>query len=212
MEGKFIAYYRVSTMRQGESGLGLEAQRHAVQTYLNGGQWELLAEYTEIESGKSDKNRPQLHEAIAHAKKEKAILLIAKLDRLARNVHFITGLIETKVKFIACDMPEADKTMLQIYSVMAERERDMISQRTTSALVAAKARGVKLGRSDENKAASLDFARSIAPVVHEMQAHGCTSVRKLCDALNAAHIPTFRGVGQWHVPTVHKLMQQLATL
>jgi len=211
-QGTFIAYYRVSTTRQGKSRLGLEAQRSAIMNYLNGGNWDLIEEFTEVESGKRAKNRPALAAALAACKKHDATLVIAKLDRLARNVAFVSSLMESKVKFVIVEMPDANKFTIHIIAAVAEHEAEQISERTKAALAAAKARGVKLGRSDENKAASSDFARSIAPVIHEMQAHGCTSVRKLCDALNTAHIPTFRGAGHWHIPTVHKLMQQIATL
>jgi DNA invertase Pin-like site-specific DNA recombinase len=212
MEGRFISYYRVSTKRQGQSGLGLEAQKAQVLAYLNGGQWELLQEYTEIESGKSTTNRPVLRQALEHCRKAKATLVIAKLDRLARNVAFISGLIESKVRFVAADMPDADKTMLQIYAVMAERERDAISKRTKEALAVAKARGVRLGRGEEMHANADAFAKTMAPIVAQMQADGATSVRKLCEALNTQVIPTFRGEGTWHVPTVHRLLTRLATL
>ena len=119
--GKFVAYYRVSTDKQGKSGLGLDAQSKAVNDYLNGGDWELAAEFTEIESGKKG-NRPELVKALAACKRHKATLVIARLDRLARNVHFISGLMETKVKFVACDMPEATPFMLHIYAAVAEQE------------------------------------------------------------------------------------------
>jgi DNA invertase Pin-like site-specific DNA recombinase len=211
-QGAFIAYYRVSTTRQGKSGLGLEAQRSAIMNYLNGGNWKLVEEHTEVESGKRVKNRPALAAALAACKKHNAMLVIAKLDRLARNVAFVSSLMESKVKFVIVEMPDANKFTIHIIAAVAEHEAEQISERTKAALAAAKARGVKLGRSDENKAASVDFARLIAPVVHKMQVNGCTSVRKLCDALNAASIPTFRGVGQWHIPTVHKLLKQIETL
>ena len=211
-QGAFIAYYRVSTTRHGKSGLGLEAQRSAIMTYLNGGNWDLIEEFTEVESGKRVKNRPALVAALAACKKHDATLVIAKLDRLARNVAFVSSLMESKVKFVIVEMPDANKFTIHIIAAVAEHEAEQISERTKAALSAAKARGVKLGRSDENKAASLDFATSIAPVVKEMQVQGYTSVRKLCDALNAANIPTFRGAGQWHIPTVHKLLKQIKTL
>ena len=135
---KFIVYYRVSTQRQGQSGLGLEAQQHACAHY------DIVAEYTEVESGKKS-NRPELAKALAHAKEIGATLLIAKLDRLARNVHFITGLLEAGVPITCADMPEADRTFLQMAAVFAEWEGRRISERTVDALAAAKARGVKLG-------------------------------------------------------------------
>jgi DNA invertase Pin-like site-specific DNA recombinase len=143
--GKFVAYYRVSTDKQGKSGLGLDAQRKAVNDYLDGGDWELVAEFTEIESGKRS-DRPELAKALAACKRRKATLVIARLDRLARNVHFISGLMETKVKFVACDMPEATPFMLHIYAAVAEQEARAISARTKVALQAAKQRGVRLGR------------------------------------------------------------------
>ena len=142
--GKFIAYHRVSTDRQGSSGLGLEAQQKAVMDYLNGGDWQLLDALTEIESGKRS-DRPELAKALAECRRHKATLVIAKLDRLARNVAFISGLMEAKVDFVAADMPEANKLTVHIMAAMAEHEREQISARTKAALAAAKARGAKLG-------------------------------------------------------------------
>ena len=138
----YVTYYRVSTQRQGQSGLGLEAQRSAVQAFLAGK--EIIAEFTEIESGRKT-DRPQLVAALALAKKQKATLVIAKLDRLARNVHFISGLLESNVQFVAADMPEADRTFLQMAAVFAEWEATKIRKRTKEALAAAKARGTVLG-------------------------------------------------------------------
>jgi DNA invertase Pin-like site-specific DNA recombinase len=142
--GKWVSYLRVSTDRQGASGLGLEAQRKSVLDYLNGGRWTLAAEFVEIESGKRS-DRPQLTAALAACKKQKAKLVIAKLDRLSRNVHFISGLMDAGVEFVACDMPHANKLTIHILAAVAEHEREAISARTTAALQAAKARGVKLG-------------------------------------------------------------------
>jgi DNA invertase Pin-like site-specific DNA recombinase len=143
--GKFIAYYRVSTERQGKSGLGLDAQRTAVLDYLNGGGWKLLGEFTEVETGKGRNalaRRPQLRAALEACRKHKATLLIAKLDRLARNVFFVSGLMESGVEFVAVDMPMANRLTVHILAAVAEHEREMISQRTKAALAAAKARGV----------------------------------------------------------------------
>ncbi|WP_235869986.1 recombinase family protein [Shigella boydii] len=146
--GKFIAYYRVSTTKQGKSGLGLAAQREAVSAYIRITAGEVVDEFEEIETGKDSnalERRPQLRAALAVCKKQGATLLIAKLDRLARNVHFVTGLIETGINFVAADMPHADKVMIQMHAVMSEHERDQISARTKAALAAAKARGKVLG-------------------------------------------------------------------
>jgi DNA invertase Pin-like site-specific DNA recombinase len=143
--GKFVAYFRVSTDRQGKSGLGLDAQRQAVMSYLDGGRWTLVAEFTEVESGKRDDNRPQLAAAIAACKRQKARLVIAKLDRLSRNLAFIAALMESGVEFVAVDNPHMNKLTIHILAAVAEHEREMISERTKAALQAAKARGKVLG-------------------------------------------------------------------
>jgi DNA invertase Pin-like site-specific DNA recombinase len=134
--GKWIAYYRVSTDRQGDSGLGLDAQRKLVGDYLNGGSWTLSAEFTEVESGKRS-DRPQLAAALAMAKRLRAKLIVAKLDRLSRNVGFISALMDSGVEFVAADMPHANKMTLQVIAVFAEYERDQISERTRRALAQA---------------------------------------------------------------------------
>jgi DNA invertase Pin-like site-specific DNA recombinase len=148
LDGKFVIYQRVSTASQGRSGLGLEAQEAAVYGYLTGTGWQVVGQFVEIETGKGSNaidRRPQLKAALALAKKEKATLLIAKLDRLARNNAFVANLIEAGVPFVAADMPHANKMLIQMMSVVAEHERDMISSRTKAALAAAKARGTSLG-------------------------------------------------------------------
>jgi DNA invertase Pin-like site-specific DNA recombinase len=137
-------YYRVSTDRQGMNGNGMAAQRKAVEDYLNGGRWKLVSEFTEVESGKRS-DRPELEKALTACRKHKAKLVIAKLDRLSRNVHFISGLMERKVDFVACDMPSANAFMINVYAAVAQEERRMVSDRTKAGLAAAKARGVKLG-------------------------------------------------------------------
>src|SRR5262249_11444060 len=142
--GKCIAYYRVSTKRQGRSGLGLEAQEAAVRDFLNGGNWRLVKEFTEIESGKRT-DRPQLEKAFQACRVYGAKLIIAKLDRLARNVAFISNLMESGVEFEAVDFPQANRLTIHIMAAMAEHEAKMISERTKAALAAAKRRGVKLG-------------------------------------------------------------------
>ncbi len=155
----FVAYYRVSTDKQGTSGLGLEAQRAAVNGFI-GPSDKLITEYKEVESGKRHDNRPQLLAALAECRKRKATLVIAKLDRLSRNVKFISTLMDGDVDLVCCDMPQATRLTLHIMAAMAEHEREMISTRTKAALAAAKARGVKLGNP------RLAKARKIARTSH----------------------------------------------
>ena len=201
--GKWVAYYRVSTDRQGESGLGLDAQRKAVADYLNGGNWVLATAYTEVESGKRTNNRPQLAAALTTCKKLKAKLIVAKLDRLSRNVAFISTLMNSGVEFVAADMPHANKMTLQVLAVFAEHERDQISARTKQALAAAKERGVKLGGPKlaqasalgvaSNRAKADQFAANTMPIIREIQASGVTSLRGVARALNARGVPSARG-------------------
>jgi DNA invertase Pin-like site-specific DNA recombinase len=214
--GKWISYLRVSTDRQGASGLGLEAQRAAVLAYLNGGRWTLAAEFVEIESGKRT-DRPKLAAALAACKKQKAKLVIAKLDRLARNVHFISGLMESGVEFVACDMPHANKLTIHILAAVAEHEREAISARTKAALQAAKARGQKLGGpklstaralgSAANKDAADRFAANVVPVIRQIKATGVTSLRAVAAALTARGVPTARG-GDWNAAQVANVLRR----
>jgi len=144
MNPKYVAYYRVSTKGQGQSGLGLEAQKSAVTSYVKN-QNGIIAEYQDIESGKND-DRPELKKAIAMAKEKGAKLIIAKLDRLSRNLTFISSLMDNQVSFVCCDMPEANEFTIHIFAALAQQERKMISKRTKDALQAKKKQGVKLGK------------------------------------------------------------------
>lgn len=218
--GKHIAYYRVSTARQGKSGLGLEAQKKAVSDYLNGGSWELLGEFVEIESGKIDA-RPQLNEALRLCKLTGAKLVVAKLDRLSRNVAFLANLQDSKVQFVAADMPEANELTIHIMAAVAQAERKAISKRTIEALAAAKARGVKLGGNRGNlhdlkighlisaevrSKLSLDRARELLPFLENAKASGATSLRQLASYLNDKGIPAARG-GSWSANQVARVIQ-----
>jgi DNA invertase Pin-like site-specific DNA recombinase len=218
--GKFVAYYRVSTQRQGRSGLGLEAQRTAVQDYLNGGDWRLAAEVTEIESGKRA-DRPELAEALKLCRLHGATLIIAKLDRLARNVAFISNLMESGVEFHAVDFPQANRLTVHILAAVAEHEAKMISERTKAALAAAKRRGVKLGgyrgtiiskAMRKASAAALtkradDRATDLMPTITELQANGATSLRAIAAGLNGRGIPTAQG-GSWSATQVMRVLNR----
>ena len=200
------AYLRVSTQRQGISGLGLEAQRKAIETLLEGKPYQ---EFIEIESGKKAK-RPELEAAIAYCRKHKAKLVIAKLDRLARNVHFISGLMETGIDFIAADMPNADRFMLHVYAAMAEEEGRRISERTKAALAAAKARGVELGKNGKvlaakNKAEAEAFAGSIASRFEELEITTNMDLQSIANLLNKAGVRT-RGGGVWYRCSVARIL------
>jgi DNA invertase Pin-like site-specific DNA recombinase len=208
--------YRVSTDKQGKSGLGLEAQRQAVESYLNGGSWKLVAEFIEIESGKHS-DRAQLRAAQAACKKHKARLVIAKLDRLSRNVAFVANLLEAGTDFVAADNPHANKPMVQMMAVFAEMERDAISKRTKEALAAAKARGVQLGnprladaRAEVNAArqeAADAFAANTLPIIRQIQRSGITSLRGVAKALSDRGVKTARG-GAWTAVQVSDILRR----
>ena len=211
----YIAYFRVSTAEQGRSGLGLEAQREAVETFAARTGAEIVGEFVEVESGKRHENRPQLVKAMTACRKQGATLLIAKLDRLARNVAFVAGLMESGVPFKASDMPDADPFRLHIEAAIAEEERRKISQRTKAALAAAKARGVKLGTAGNaetarraslaNQQRARRHADNVRPVVEQIRAAGVTSLRGIAEALNARGVATARG-GEWHAMTVRRAL------
>lgn len=215
--GKFVAYYRVSTQRQGASGLGLEAQRAAVMAYLNGGEWSLAAEFTEVESGRKN-NRPELAKALAACRTMNATLVIAKLDRLARNAAFLLSLRDAGVDFVACDLPQADRFTVGILALVAEREADMTSARTQAALAAKKARGEKVGNADvlrvvnaqgraiQAKSAA-EHAANVIGVIEELRRYGCVTLQAMADGLNARGIQTARG-GRWYPTTVKNVIDR----
>lgn len=223
MDGKFVSYLRVSPDKQGQSGLGIEAQRAAVTAYLNGGSWELIAEYVEVESGK-DSARPQLAKALTHCRLTGATLVVAKLDRLSRNVAFLAQLMDGNVEFVACDNPHATRFTLHILAAVAEHEAAAISARTKGALGAVKARGKTLGgwrthRRDGSPntyqvdgrlgaaavhEATQRFAREVGPMVKEMRANG-SSLRQIASELAARGIRTPRG-GAWTAAAVRNIL------
>jgi DNA invertase Pin-like site-specific DNA recombinase len=220
-----VAYCRVSTTRQGKSGLGIEAQRTAVQRFAEAERIEIIAEHVEVETGKGADaldRRPELAAALARARKAKCPILVAKLDRLSRDVHFISGLMTHKVPFIVAELgADADPFMLHLYAALAEKERALISQRTKAALAAKRAQGVKLGnpRAAEtvgkahaaNRAAADHFAANVLPIVESIRASGITSHAGIAAALNGRGVRTARG-GRWYATTVRNLLFRSAAL
>jgi len=225
--GRFISYLRVSTDRQGSSGLGLEAQRQAVASYLNGGSWTIVREFVEVESGRNSE-RPTLAEALAAARVHRVPLIVAKVDRLTRSLAFLSRLIEAGVDVRFCDLPKiegpAGRFMLQQMAAVAELEAGMISKRTKDALAAAKARGKKLGGRREGQRLDEDIraagraalsnrsnarAADLAPVIAELRASGITSLGGIARALEARSIPAARGGAKWSENQVSRVLARL---
>ncbi len=221
---KVVAYYRVSTDAQGRSGLGLEAQRDAVGSLCHSRGWHIAAEFTEVESGKRD-DRPQLEAAKHRAKVTGAVLVVAKLDRLSRNVAFLASLQDSGTRFLAADMPEANELTVHIMAAVAQAERKAIGTRTREALAAAKARGVKLGnpngaaalqRASKGNGAAVAAIRSgaqeraedLSPIIADIRATGATSLPAIAKELNSRGIVTARG-GVWHPSSVRNLLGRL---
>lgn len=208
---RYVSYLRVSTDKQGREGYGVDAQREAVANYINGGKWELLREFVEVESGRK-KDRPELAAALAYCKLTKATLIVAKLDRLARNVAFVSSLMESGVDFVAVDFPEANRLTIHILAAVAEHEASMISARTKVALLAAKTRGVKLGNpnlTDEARSAGRaaraakadEDARRIKPILDGLKAQGM-GLRETARELNRQGMRT--PLGRDWTPTAVK--------
>ena len=228
--GKHISYLRVSTAKQGQSGLGLEAQRAAVETWLNGGDWELVEEVVEVESGKSHRNRPGLIKALEACRRYGAKLIISRLDRLSRDPVFLLSLRDAGIDFVAVDMPNANRMTVGVMALVAEQEREAISTRTKAALAAARARGVKLGnprpetagfhdrsvasiagaKSGETRAAvANDFARLIQPLLDDELAG--LSANAAAAELNRRGVQTARGGGKWTARAVLNLKARRTT-
>ena len=220
-DGKWISYLRVSTDRQGTSGLGIEAQRHSVAAFLNGGRWKLIKEFVEVESGKRS-DRPKLAEALAACRLHGAKLVIARLDRLSRDAHFLLGLDKAGVDFVAADMPHANRLTVGVMALVAEEERKHISANTKAALAAAKARGVKLGgdrgyrpsaddaahAANAHRQSADNRAADILPAIKELQECGCSSLHAIAAGLNEMGIPTARGKDNWRPAQVARILKR----
>jgi len=222
-QGSIVTYLRVSTARQGKSGLGLEAQQKAVSDYLSTGQWNLLEEFVEVESGKNSK-RPKLLEAIELCKASGAKLLVGRLDRLARDAAFLMNLKDAGIDFVCADMPEANRLTIGIMALVAEQEREAISKRTKEALAAAKARGVQLGayrdgvyvggKGNADTARNASEARTVKfranavdklPLLKRYDPDGSMSLRAIADIFNRYGVKTVSGRGQWSANSVRRL-------
>ncbi|KQO79454.1 recombinase family protein [Rhizobium sp. Leaf262] len=202
---KFVAYYRVSTQKQGAEGLGIEAQRAAVKAFANG---NVIAEFTEVESGGKN-DRPEITAALAHAKSNKATLLIAKMDRLSRNSAFINNLLEAGVDFVAADQPHATPLTIRILAAVAQEEREQISKRVKLALAVAKQRGVKLGGAHQSKMDKADnFANALTETIRALKESGFDTPAAIARQLNKMGITTPRGA-QWGVGQVVRLLLRL---
>jgi DNA invertase Pin-like site-specific DNA recombinase len=216
-----IGYVRVSTNQQGRSGLGIEAQRDAIARFAVAEVFELVRVFTEVETGKGSDaldRRPQLSAALDEARRRKCPVVVAKLDRLSRDVHFISGLMTHRVPFLVAELgPDVDPFILHLFAALAEKERAMISVRTKAALAAAKARGVKLGGpklriARRNAIAAIKGnadrqAANVLPIIREVQRTGAVTLRDLADALNARGIPTPRG-GKWYATSVRNVLSR----
>ncbi|MET4275176.1 MULTISPECIES: recombinase family protein [unclassified Bradyrhizobium] len=216
-----ITYIRVSTTAQGRSGLGIEAQRQTLAQFASTEGYEVAREFVEVETGKGADaldRRPQLKGALAAARKLKCHVGVAKLDRLSRDVHFISGLMAHKVPFVVAELgPDVDPFVLHLFAALAEKERALISTRTRQALSAAKARGVTLGNPklhvarkgavEAVRAEADRYAANVLPLIREAQKAGASTLRQVADALNARGIPTARG-GQWYAQSVANVLER----
>lgn len=215
MKTKCIAYYRVSTVRQGESGLGLDGQRETVRRFTTSHGMEIVAEHTEVESGKINE-RPQLSEALSICRKIGATLVVSKLDRLSRNALFLLQLQQGNVDFICCDCPNVDRFTVGILALVAQRERELISERTKSALKAAKARGVRLGTRNPDRQVKLmvagyrrqndAFAAKVRPIIDEVKSAGVKTLKGIAECLTRRGIPTRNGKSVWFGSAVKAVM------
>jgi DNA invertase Pin-like site-specific DNA recombinase len=220
-----VAYCRVSSSEQGRSGLGLEAQRDAIERFAAAEGFVIVASFTEVETGKGHdalERRPQLAAALAAARKHNkgCPIVVAKLDRLSRDVHFISGLMVQRVPFLVAELgADTDSFVLHLYAALAEKERRLISERTRAGLAVAKARGVRLGNPrlsevhavvNARKAAAADaFAATVEPYIRRAKADGAETLREIADALNAASVPTAKG-GRWAAATVRNVVRRVA--
>lgn len=211
---KAVAYYRVSTQRQGRSGLGLEAQQEAVRRYAEREGYTIIEDYQETESGGNDK-RPKLLAALVQCRKEQAMLIIATLSRLGRDLAFIANLTKSKIPFVAVDNPTANELTIHIIAAVDQQARRTISIDTKRALAAAKMRGVQLGQygkevlGPQNAAAAVEFADRTRPAIEAIRLDGFKSIRAIVNEMNRRNIPTYRAGSQWHYSSVYAILKRI---
>jgi DNA invertase Pin-like site-specific DNA recombinase len=219
MARQLVTYIRVSTDKQGKSGLGIEAQRAALSRFAEAEGFDIISERVEIETGKGSdaiERRPELAAALASARRHRCSIAVAKLDRLSRDVHFVSGLMAHRVPFIVAELgADVDPFILHLFAALAEKERALIATRTKAALAAAKVRGVQLGGPklaeareqgvEALKAAADRHAANVIPLIQEVRKAGATTLRDIADALNARGVPTPRG-GRWHATSVRNAL------
>jgi len=221
---QIVSYVRVSTSQQGKSGLGIDAQREALARFASAEGLEIIGEFVEIETGKGSdalERRPQLVSALHVARRRKCSVAVSKLDRLSRDVHFISGLMAQRVPFIVAELGVgADPFMLHLYAALAEKERNLIASRTAAALAAAKVRGVVLGnpKLDQARTSAVlatrkgadRHAAEVLPIIEQIKGAGARTLREVADALNARGIATARG-GRWYATSVKNVLERVAS-
>jgi DNA invertase Pin-like site-specific DNA recombinase len=221
MKKTFVAYLRVSSKMQGRDGNGMQAQTEIVRDFVNRKVGEIIEEVYEVESGgKTDRERPELARALALCKKRSATLVVAKLDRLSRNASFLLSLQSANVDFVCCDCENVDRFTVGILALVAQRERELISERTKVALAAVKRRGVKLGTKtperqveimvQASRKARTDFFDTIRPIIESIRETGCSTLQGISDCLNRRGIATRTGTGKWHPSTVRNVISREA--
>lgn len=213
---KMVLYLRVSTVKQGADGNGIQHQMTVVNRYAETNGGEIVGQFIEVESGgKTDSERPQLAAALEKCKKENAVLVCSKIDRLSRNAEFLLRLMNSRVEFVCCDIPNCDRFTISLFAILAEKEKNMISERTKNALKMVKARGIKLGNPNPElsvikmnegaRKGRIDFKKVIIPIINEIKSTGIKTLQGVADCLNRRGISTRNGK-QWYPTQIRNLL------
>ena len=213
---KMVFYLRVSTSKQGADGNGIQHQMTVVNRYAEANGGEIVGQFIEVESGgRTDSERPQLAAALEKCKKENAVLVCSKIDRLSRNAEFLLRLMNSRVEFVCCDIPNCDRFTISLFAILAEKEKNMISERTKNALKMVKARGIKLGNPNPElsvikmnegaRKGRIDFKNKIIPIINEIKSTGIKTLQGMADCLNRRGISTRNGK-QWYPTQIRNLL------